>query len=170
MLLENGTAEVITKRGSLLFSPALRPLTHSQAVRFQSSEPDTIEWIDEQTDDAVFWDIGANIGVFSLYAGLKPTARVLAFEPAAGSFALLSRNIELNGMAERISAYCAALAGDTKLDSLNMANTAPGSDMHGFGAETDQFGRVIDVRFLKVPSGSPSTTLSRRSRHPCRLT
>ena len=29
-----------------------------------------------------FWDVGANIGVFSLYAGLKPNARVLAFEPA----------------------------------------------------------------------------------------
>ena len=34
-------------------------------------EPDTIEWIDnfsiDNNDNFIFWDIGANIGLYSLY-------------------------------------------------------------------------------------------------------
>lgn len=46
-----------------------------------------------------FVDVGANIGLFSLLASRKvgDTGTVLAFEPAAGTFERLRRNIELNG-------------------------------------------------------------------------
>lgn len=43
---------------------------------------------------AVFWDVGANIGFFSLYASriIGAKGRVIAFEPSPDVFALLSRN------------------------------------------------------------------------------
>lgn len=111
-----------------------------------------MEWIDAFPDDAVFWDIGANIGTFALYAGFKPVVRVLAFEPAASSFAVLNRNIELNSL-DRITAYCIAFAGDTRLASFNMASTSPGASMHGFGTERNQFGGAIDVNFSQGAVG-----------------
>ena len=55
-----------------------------------------MQWIREFPEGAILWDIGANIGVFALYASLKPTVQVLAFESGAGSFVVLNRNIELN--------------------------------------------------------------------------
>ena len=134
-------------------------------IRFsqlERSEPDTIAWIDNFTNDPiVFWDIGANMGVYSLYAALRPNVQVLAFEPGAASYWALNRNIELNGMDDRITALPAALCGDTKIDKLNMANTDPGGSKHGFGVMVDQLDNVIGVKFRQggigffwmIPSG-----------------
>ena len=33
-----------------------------------TKEADTIDWINNFDDNCVFWDIGANIGIYSLYA------------------------------------------------------------------------------------------------------
>jgi FkbM family methyltransferase len=45
----------------------------------------------------VFWDIGSNIGYYSLLASkLKPSMKVVAFEPARGPRHYLEKNIALN--------------------------------------------------------------------------
>lgn len=49
--------------------------------------------------DSVVFDIGANIGVTSLFfSTLCPDGRVYAFEPASRSFACLSKTMEVNGL------------------------------------------------------------------------
>src|SRR6185312_9681427 len=49
-------------------------------------------------DDACVFDVGANIGLFSLYVkGIQPRARIYAFEPIASTFALLKGNTEAYG-------------------------------------------------------------------------
>src|SRR5262249_10499623 len=58
---------------------------------------------------------------------------VLAFEPAAANFHVLARNIELNGLADRVRAYCVALCGKTELGVLNLASNALGSSLSQFG-------------------------------------
>jgi len=56
-----------------------------------------------------FFDIGANIGFFSLLAGKKePTASVYAFEPCSWTFGILKRNIALNDL-QNVKAYRFAL-------------------------------------------------------------
>ena len=146
------TFAVETKRGQLIFDANTR-YGFRGAWLFPSSEPDTLEWLDAIPDDACFWDIGANIGTFSLYAALRPKQHVLAFEPAASSFAVLNRNIELNHLSDRIAAYCVAFSEQTKLDALNMASTAAGSSMHGFGIETNQFDELINTKFRQGAVG-----------------
>ena len=165
MLVEAGNSDVSTKSGHLFFVPAAR-LSPSSAIRLLALEPDTVEWVEAFTDGAVYWDIGANIGVFALYAGLKPGVRVLAFEPAAGSFAVLNRNIEMNSM-DRIAAYCVAFAQETKLGSLNMSSISPGSSMNGFGSERDQFDRTIDVKFRQGAVGFSIDDFVRIFSPPC---
>ena len=56
-------------------------LLRSRATSLLSKEPETIQWIDGFNDGAVLWDIGANVGVYSLYAAIRRKASVLAFEP-----------------------------------------------------------------------------------------
>lgn len=68
--------------------------------------------------DAVFVDIGANVGVFSLAAAahLREGA-VIAFEPNPRIFADLARNREING-ASNLRIYCAAIGSRTRLATL----------------------------------------------------
>jgi len=46
------------------FSPARLPVL--RAHNFLDKEPDTIRWIHTFTDKDVLWDVGENIGVFTL--------------------------------------------------------------------------------------------------------
>ena len=41
--------------------------------RILSKEPDTIKWINQfdRGSNIIFWDVGANIGLFSIYAATK---------------------------------------------------------------------------------------------------
>jgi hypothetical protein len=52
------------------------------------------------SDGEVFYDIGANVGFFSVLAArhVGRSGRVVAFEPGPGNAALLRRNAEINGL------------------------------------------------------------------------
>jgi FkbM family methyltransferase len=84
---------------------------------------------------AVLWDLGANIGLYSLYAARARGCRVVAFEPAPANFALLAKNIQINGLEETVSALPIALGGSTRLDVLHMPDTDPGGAFAVFGRD-----------------------------------
>ena len=113
------------------FAPS--PLLQDRAATMATKEPDMIRWIDGMEKDAVLWDIGANIGVFSLYAAKRMDCVVLSFEPSAANFFVLARNIQLNRLGARVTAYCVALSGDTELGVLNLASATMGTAMSQFG-------------------------------------
>jgi FkbM family methyltransferase len=56
-------------------------------------------------------DIGANIGIFALYAAHSQAARVVAYEPSAESYSLLLRNIQANQLEHRVVARQMAVVG-----------------------------------------------------------
>ena len=116
-------------------------------------EPETIDWIDSFEAPCRFWDIGANVGTYALYAALRPGVSVLAFEPAPASYAALCRNIEANGSGDRIEALCIALSDRTRLGSLNMSATNAGNSFNSFESTQDCFGRELDIRFRQAAVG-----------------
>ncbi|NQU58109.1 MAG: FkbM family methyltransferase [Rhodospirillales bacterium] len=122
-------------------------------AEFDAYEPETLEWIKGFPKGAVLWDIGANIGAFSLYAALMPETRVLAFEPAAATYAVMVKNIEINAMSERISTYPVALSDETQLGAFNMASTQAGGFMHAFEETTNVHDEVIAIRFSQATVG-----------------
>lgn len=65
-------------------------------------------------DGDVAYDVGANIGLVSLLLALhRPGGkRVHSFEPEPVNYGRLLRNIELNGLEDRISAHRAALGAE----------------------------------------------------------
>jgi FkbM family methyltransferase len=133
-----------TRHGPLVFVT-----THPQALQypreFATREPETLAWIDAFETPCRFWDIGANIGVFSIYAGLRPGIEVRAFEPAAASYGALCRNIEANGLGDRVQAYCLAIGDRTELGRLNLSATNAGSVFNAFESTGDCFGNEIAV-------------------------
>lgn len=106
--------------------------------RFFVKEPETLRWIDGFQKDDVLWDIGANVGVYSLYAAIKG-CRVLAFEPSAANYWLLNRNCQANGLDDRVTAYCAAFADSMRAGVFNMADMDLGGACYSFGERTDRF-------------------------------
>jgi len=111
------------------------PLLQRRAKSMLSKEPDTIQWIDRFERDDVFWDVGANVGVFSFYAACRRQVRVLAFEPSADNYMVLCNNVEMNRLQGCVTPYCVALAGRTELGVLNSPSREMGGSLHQFGAE-----------------------------------
>jgi len=106
--------------------------------QFFVKEPETLQWIDGFRPDDVLWDIGANVGAYSLYAAAKG-CRVIAFEPSAANYWLLNRNCEVNQLDARITAYCMAFADRSTAGVFNMADTDLGGACYSFGDRTDRF-------------------------------
>jgi FkbM family methyltransferase len=140
-VLEDLDNEMITEApvpGSRIRFYTCSPLLLARAESLMSKEEDTIRWIEDFKNRVIFWDIGANVGVFSFYAAVRKGATVLAFEPSAANFYVLSRNIELNNLSGRVTAYCVAFSEHTQLGVLNLA--AP-----EMGGALSQFGRVSEA-------------------------
>ena len=129
-----------TDKGQLLFridSPGSVPQEPGSA----RSEPETFEWIKNNLKvNEVLWDIGANIGVFSLYAALGGKNKVLAIEPSAESYSTLNANIRLNNLEEHIDALCFAGSQETNLLQLHMKDPSSGASHNSIGSSSNQFG------------------------------
>jgi FkbM family methyltransferase len=126
---------VHTPHGALRFlCPGHIPLW--QAENLFAKEPETIDWLERIPRGAVLWDVGANVGCYTLYAALLG-ARVIAFEPSAANYYLLNRNIALNHLEEHVSAYCLALADRSRLDEFYLSSCEIGEALHSFGHPTN---------------------------------
>lgn len=77
--------------------------------------------LEELKPGDVFWDVGANIGFYSLLASSRPDVDVIAFEPNPITEELLRGNIDLNGRIN-IKVFNVALSnseGIAKFDTIS---------------------------------------------------
>jgi len=116
-------------------------------------EPDTLIWIDTFDRDEVFWDVGSNIGVFTLYAGLMSSARVVAFDPLPQNYTTMFENITLNHLSDRVMPFCIAISDQTNVSPLHISadGCTPGGAGCSFGIELDNYGVSVDT-FVKHPT------------------
>ena len=99
------------------------PLWRSQTLFIK--EPEMIEWIDKMDENETLWDIGANVGLYSIYAGLKGM-KVFAFEPSALNTFLISKNIEINNLKDNVFLFPVAISDKNEFGYLNMTSTELG--------------------------------------------
>jgi len=107
--------------------------TNWRAEGFFENEPETLSWIDGFDEDDVMFDVGANVGTYSLWAAKTRKAKVFAIEPEALNFAILNKNIFHNKIHNYIAAYCLAVSDGFYLDHLNLSSFSAGNALHGFG-------------------------------------
>lgn len=116
-----------------------------------SKEPETIEWIDSFKSDSkekiIFWDIGANIGLYSLYAASKhKNIQVFSFEPSSSNLRVLSRNISINNFYDKIIINQFPLSSEKfGYAYMNEPNFTEGWAMNSFGLPLDYRGNKFDV-------------------------
>lgn len=78
-------------------------------------------------EGGVVWDVGANVGFYSLLAARK-AARVVAFEPLPENLSSLRRHIELNRLEECIQVVPAAASDH---DGTGLFSVVPGNSSEG---------------------------------------
>lgn len=114
---------------------------------FATKEPETLDWIDLIPEGAVLWDVGANIGLYSVYAAKKRNCRVWAFEPSVFNLELLARNIFLNELTEQITIVPLPLSDKLAVNKLHMTSTNWGGALSTFGQEYGHDGKPINKIF-----------------------
>ena len=114
---------------------------------FFDKEPETIEWINNfDPKKSIFWDIGSNIGQYSIYCAIKhKKSRVVSFEPSAGNLRILSRNISKNGLTNKIKIFPIPLTKyQNKFFVFEESNFLEGAAHNNFGKDN-----VKDYNSLK---------------------
>lgn len=99
-----------------------------------TKEPGTIAWLREHLRvNDVFYDIGANVGCYTLYAAriVGPHGRVYGFEPHPANAAALLRNIAANGYQDRVTVVTTPLGGQMgcspKFSALKLGSLESGT-------------------------------------------
>jgi FkbM family methyltransferase len=137
-----------TRHGGIdLAFVAPNQLCEWRTMTFASKEPETLDWIDAMPEGAILWDIGANVGLYSVYAAKKRRCQVWAFEPSVFNLELLARNIQLNGVAANVCILPLALNDALGPNALRMTTTEWGGALSTFGRDFDWRGRPLDTTF-----------------------
>ena len=121
-----------------------------------TKEPCTIEWLQAIENGATLLDVGANVGMYTILAAALRGANVYAFEPESQNYALLCRNIVLNGLGDKVAAYCAALSDERRFSRLHVSAFNAGASNHSFDAAVDAQLRPARFAFAQ---GAYSVTL-----------
>ena len=142
-------------------------ITQWRVETFFTKEPETLEWIDSFSDNKkiIFWDVGANIGLYSIYAALKYSdIEIISFEPSTSNLRTLSRNISINKLEEKIKIHQLALSKDqNQYLMFEESEFIEGSALNSFGGNLIQsknrykiFGtninHLIENNILSIPN------------------
>lgn len=98
------------------------------------------------------WDVGANIGFWSLYfAGFKPTiTTIVAYEPDRTNIRLLRKNVEANGLSQvEVREFALSDRGGTATFHADAVTGSTGSLESGHDFINEHYGREtkeVDVR------------------------
>lgn len=121
-------------------------------LRSCEKEPDTVQWIEEfMRPGDVFYDVGANVGVYSLVAAkyFKGAVKIFAFEPAFLNFTQLCRNVYLNNCQQAIFPLSVALSNETGIGEFNYHDLVTGGSLHTLGAALDHKGQPFTPVFVQ---------------------
>lgn len=93
-------------------------------------------------------DIGANIGIFTLYAATMTSNTILAYEPFPENVSFLQHNIDKNGLTNAHVSGC-AVSGSPGTEELMVAETSWGHKVVGDNA-SEKWKRRIEVPSISL--------------------
>ena len=145
---------LVNHNGCQLLFTTPNPLTRWRAETFSQKEPETLGWIDNIGDGSVLWDIGANVGLYSIYAAKYRGLRVYGFEPSVFNLELLGRNCAINNVVDRVTIIPLALSDQTGVNTMRHSSTGWGGALSSFGvsfgADGNEFNSKIEYATFGV--------------------
>ena len=114
-----------------------------RANTFSTKEPETLQWIDTFGGQGAFFDVGANVGIYSIYYAKTHPGKVYAFEPSALNLGLLARNVSGNALAGRIVIVPIPLTAVNQVAAFHLSMVDEGGAMSTFGADYGHDGRPL---------------------------
>jgi FkbM family methyltransferase len=133
----NPVASVETPHGTL-FCKAGHGRLLWRAQTFFTEEPHTVAWLDRLKPEDVYWDIGANVGLYAVYAAKFCRCRTVAFEPESQNYALLVENIVLNGVADRCLPASIGVSDTAGASRLHVRYITKGGAFNALGDSTPE--------------------------------
>lgn len=133
-----GVINTIPERPLPFAMLATNDVTKWRRDTFWTKEPETIQWIRSfqkqctgptynEHNKPVFVDVGANVGIYSLYAAfLYPSLRIIAVEPDVNNYIELVKNINLNGF-KNIIPMNMAIGGWNQASFFKNTSSLPGN-------------------------------------------
>uniref|UniRef100_A0A6M3J6N9 Putative methyltransferase n=1 Tax=viral metagenome TaxID=1070528 RepID=A0A6M3J6N9_9ZZZZ len=110
-----------------------------RADTFWTKEPETIEWIKSFGRNDTFFDVGANIGIYSLYcASVHSENLIYSFEPARCNFIRMMQNIELNKF-DNIIALPIGIRDVNMIDTFGLIDDKIGHSGSQINSITDKY-------------------------------
>ncbi len=146
--------QMISHKGTTFILATPNGLNHYRADTFSTKEPETLEWIDGFQKKSIFWDIGANVGLYSCYAAKMKNCKVYSFEPSVFNLELLAKNIWLNELTSNISIIPLPLNDSIGFNTLNMSSVLWGGALSTFGEtygfDGEQLNKVFDFTTIGI--------------------
>jgi FkbM family methyltransferase len=107
-------------------------ITHYRWYLFKTKEPEVRFYIDEYVKDSdIYFDIGTNVGVFSIYAAKRhPGISVYCFEPEYSNLNTLKENIIQNNLMYRTKIYSVAVTNFIGLGMIHLQDVSEGAACH----------------------------------------
>ena len=99
-----------------------------------TKEPETIAWLDDTISaKSIFYDVGANIGLYSLYVlhQFSGQTQVVCFEPESLNFGRLNQNIHDNGFSEQATPFAIGLGELRSVTEFRLSQLQAGRALHG---------------------------------------
>ena len=121
-------------------------IAKERARTLSTKEPETLDWIDGLSENKVLYDVGANIGIYSIYAALRhQNLKVYAIEPSVYNLELLQRNIALNNLEDRVTIIPLALNSVDGVNKLNYTTDTWGGAWASFGQTYNRVGKPLEI-------------------------
>ena len=150
-IYKNALAQLLVVTNSLIVKLCFHIpnwLAFHRAKTLLTKEPETIALLNKIKTNSVIYDIGANVGVYSIYAAAVRDCRVLSFEPSFLNLELLFRNIQTNNLQEKITIVPLSLSNKSQIEDFYMqegdniwggAHNSSGSNRSQDGTEMQKF-------------------------------
>lgn len=123
-----------------------------------NKEPITISWIRSFKKNKCMFDIGANVGIYSIYAAKTRLVNVYAFEPESNNFQNLMQNININNLNTSVIPFPIGISDTTEFSKLQISSFEPGSSHHTVGKNHLDHNTLSIIK-SKLTQGIFSTTI-----------
>jgi FkbM family methyltransferase len=108
-----------------------------------TKEPETLEWIDSFGKYSVLCDIGANVGMYTIYHAVKNQGTVYACEPSFFNLPCLVKNINANNVQTLVTVFPLPLTSQVLPSAFKLSSTDEGGALSAFDVSYGHTGQPL---------------------------